>query len=792
MKFFYCLVTLLFSSAIAFAQYRVTGSVLDQDNNPVAFAEIYLLDTDGALATQTLSDEKGIFLFESVKGNSYRFQLYSYGILQVNQTVNVTADTDLGKMVIENSTLLNEILLTSSKKIFERKIDRTVFNVENAVTALNSDALETLKMAPGLKIDNESISIIGKNNVRVLINDRFVQMSGEDLINYLKSIPANNIQKIEIITAPPAKYEAEGNSGLVNIVLKSSKINAWSNKIEATQIQADRAYWRLGNLFNYNKDKISLSININGNIGKSNSIEKLDIFYPQGLWSLKNIATRNEDKIAATAQFDYRFNDKTTVGIQYIGNSKKPSDTDVVYTDIYEGKNIDYYTNTFGKKKEYTKSNALNAHLLHQFDSLGTKIAVDVDYFEYQNDKNRAFITIPEFLNGEFGEPFSAANFGKQHIDNFSTKIDIDQPLKWFSLSYGGKLSFTTTNNKTNYFDLNQDFPVEDLSQRDNFEYKENTQAFYVSGQKSLSDKWQIQTGLRLENTQTTGTSRIYKTSDKKEYVQLFPSVYIGYTPAENHSLSASYNKRIARPSFWELNPFRWYINQFSYAEGNPALQPAFTDNFELSHTYQGKLITSVSLSKTTENFTQYPTIDSENNTQIYLRDNIFNTTDITLSETYILDAFHFLQSQTTATLFYKDMSLLKDIDIPANNGTGIYITTDNTFSFNPEKTIQAQLNFWYQSPVKFQIYDLGESYAVNLGFKYALLNKKLQLSVYANDILKTSSPSIKTNTNNVDQIYNMYYDNRYIRVGLTFSFGNESIKVKQHDGSNTEEKNRS
>src|SRR5690606_27871993 len=109
------------------------------------------------------------------------------------------------------------------------------------------------------------------------------------------------------------------------------KINAWSNKIEATQIQADRAYWRLGNLFNYNKDKISLSININGNIGKSNSIEKLDIFYPQGLWSLKNIATRNEDKIAATAQFDYRFNDKTTVGIQYIGNSKKPSDTDIVY-----------------------------------------------------------------------------------------------------------------------------------------------------------------------------------------------------------------------------------------------------------------------------------------------------------------------------------------------------------------------------------------------------------------------------------------------------------------------------
>lgn len=199
-----------------------------------------------------------------------------------------------------------------------------------------------------------------------------------------------------------------------------------------------------------------------------------------------------------------------------------------------------------------------------------------------------------------------------------------------------------------------------------------------------------------------------------------------------------------------------------------------------------------MSLSKTKENFAQYPTIDSENNTQIYLRDNIFNTTDITLSETYILDAFHFLQSQTTATLFYKDMSLLKDIDIPANNGTGIYITTDNTFSFNPEKTIQAQLNFWYQSPVKFQIYDLGESYAVNLGFKYALLNKKLQLSVYANDILKTSSPSIKTNTNNVDQIYNMYYDNRYIRVGLTFSFGNESIKVKQHDGSNTEEKNRS
>lgn len=792
MRFIYCLFTFFFSSTVVFAQYQVTGNILDQDSNPVNFAELYLLDHNGILIAQTFSDEKGIFLFENIKENSYLFQLYSYGILHVNQKLKISSDVNLGNINIENSTQLSEIVLTSPKKIFERKIDRTVFNVESSIAASNSDALETLKLAPGIKIDNENISIIGKNNVRVLINDRFVQMSGEDLMSYLKSIPADNIQKIEVITVPPAKYEAEGNSGLVNIVLKPSKVNAWSNKIEATQIQADRAYWRFGNLFNYNKEKVSLSININGNIGKSNSVEKLDIFYPQGLWSLKNISTRNEDRIAATAQFDYRFNGKTSVGIQYIADSKKPADTDVVYTDIYNGQNIDYYTKTFGEKNEYSKSNAINAHLLHQFDSTGTQMSVDLDYFEYRNDKDRTFTTIPEFLSGESGESFSAANFGKQGIDNYSVKIDIDQPIEWFDLSYGAKLSFTTTNNKTNYFDLNQGFPVEDLSQRDNFEYKENTQAVYVIGQKSLSDKWQAQAGLRFENTQTTGTSKIYNTSEKKEYAKLFPSIYIGYTPTESNTFSVSYNKRISRPSFWELNPFRWYINEYSYAEGNPSLQPSFTDNFELSHTYKGKLITSVSLSKTKENFAQYPTIDAQNNTQIYLRDNIFNTTDISLSETYILDIFHWLQSQTTASLFYKDMSLIKDVDIPVNKGMGLYITTDNTFSLNPEKTIQVQFNFWYQSPAKFQIYNIGESYAFNLGFKYALLDKKLQLSVYANDIFKTSSPAIKTNTNNVDQAYNMYYDNRYVRVGITFSFGNENIKIKQYSGSNSEEKNRS
>ncbi|MGL5275223.1 TonB-dependent receptor domain-containing protein [Myroides sp.] len=785
--------TALFLTALSVnAQNNIKGTVHTAEKAPVDFAEIYLIDTKGNLVQSAYTNEQGTFEIHDIANNTYSFQIHSLGVKAYDKNLEINKDLDLGVITIEQDTKLDEIVVETTKKVFERKVDRTVFNIESSVHATNNDAVDLLKLTPSLKVDNENISIIGKSNVRVMINDKIVQLNGEQLLQYLKSIPSDNIKKIEVITTPPAKYDAEGNSGLINIVLKEALPDAWNNQISLGYKQSTKNLFRISDVFSYNKNKVSIKAGITGTKGGYNVIENSTVYYPEETWNGKSTRYNNNDYLSGNFQIDYQITDKTSIGAQYNGGTGDPKFNDgglITVNNLVN--NPVKYIETDAKNNGVNNTHSANLNLTHKIDTLGTKFTADVDYFSYINNKERLFNTKTTDVDNSVNNMFIANSTGDQKIENFSAKIDFEQPLKWAKLSYGAKASFVTTNNKTNFFNLSSGTPIEDLKQKDNFEYKENTQALYVNASKEFNDKWTMQLGLRLETTQTTGTSVVYNLENKKNYAKLFPTVYVAYKMNEDNTFSINYNRRISRPAFWELNPFKWYITEYSVAEGNPKLQPAFTDKVEFNYNYKGKLDISLSYDNAKDSYSQYPIVDIATNKTLYLRDNILDYTRYNAGVSYKFDTFPWLQSQNGLYLFYAESKLSKDVQLNTNNGGGYYFTSNNTLYLNTSKTFTSQVDFWYQPSLKVGIWEVTQVYGLNIGMKYAMLDKKLNLSLYANDILKTGSQTASTNTNNVNQKYYNYYDQRYFNLGVSYSFGNSKIKVRDHQGGNADEKNR-
>lgn len=782
---------LLFSSSL-FAQNQIKGTIVNQNNAPIDFAEIYLYDTNEQIIQHNFTNENGVFTLQDIEPNTYKLKVFNLNALQYDQTILVNQNQELDTIKINTNSTLNEVVIQANSKSFERKVDRNIFNVANSVYASNNTATDLLKLTPGIKVEEENIALIGKGNARVMINDQMIQLTGEALLSYLKTISSENIQSIEVITAPPSKYDAEGNSGLINIVLKEARQNAWSNQINAGFRGAHKGSWSLGNNFNYNKNRVSILAGVSGVTGYRQTNENMQIIYPDQVWKTSNIGTKRTNSFAGNLQFELKASDKTSLGIQYRGSTNTPNNKDKTHTDVNNlVDNLNKSINTIGKNKEDMNNQSLNIHLIHKLDTLGTKLNFDFDYFTYKNTKSRLFNTIEYDVNNIINNEHKAQSFGLQNIENYSAKIDIDHPLKWFKFSYGAKASFITTDNKTSFFNHTSGTPIEDLKQRDNFEYKENTQAVYVNGSKNFGERWQAQVGLRLENTQTTGHSKTYDIQDKVDYTKLFPSVYLAYAMNEDNNFSLSYNRRIGRPSYWELNPFRWYINEYSYSEGNPKLEPTFVDNVETSYTFKNKLTMSIGYSITKNSYSQYAIIDPQTNVQQFVRENIYDLAIFNANISYSFNKWKWLQSQNTVSVFHNHTTLIKKVDLEIVNGWGAYFATNNTIYLNANKTFQAQIDFWYQPTCNYTMYNVKSTSSLTIGAKYAMLDKKLNLSLLVNDIFKSSTMNVTTSTNGINQHYNVDYDPRYINIGLSYTFGNSTIKVKEHQGGNEEETRR-
>ncbi len=777
-----------------FSQIKISGQITEK-NNPIEFIEIQLQNKDSVIVKSELTNVDGKFTIVTEKGE-YSLLVRQLGVIYHKQKININQDTFIGIInITKKAQQLHEVVITSKKKLIERKVDRLVFNIENSISATGGDALDALKITPNIIVQNESINMIGKNGLSVMIDDRIIPLSGADLINFLKTIKSDDIKSIEVITNPPAKYDAEGNSGLINLKFKKAKLDSWNATLNSTYKQATYPTISNGGSFNYQKKKISFFSNINYVNGSKKGIEEEKIIYSNQTWNNEFKRRTYANTLSGRFVFDYKITNKWSIGTQYLGSLNKPqtnqNDNSIINNNNTQKTDSLIISKSFDHKK--IKSNSINLYSLVKIDSLGKTISFDADYFNYDNNINRNFNTQNTLSNNSptINGYKSAENFGIQKINIYSGKVDLVNPLKWAKLTYGGKIYFSKTDYNNNYFDTKTGTPIFQTNQSNNFIYNENTQALYLSGNKKLSDKWEIQIGLRLENTQIKGNSITLNEVNTNNYLQFFPTTYIQYTASENNSFSLNYGKRLSRPRFNELNPFKVYYNPYSYTQGNPSLIPAYSNNIELQHSYKDMLVTKISFSNTTNGIGNPPFFDESTKVQYSLDLNYYTNNYYSLSENYIFSKYQWWESENQVNIYYETTHITKDINLKDAKGFGAYFSTNNNFILNKNKTLKGEINFWYQAPQYEDIYKKQSASGFDLGIQYSMLNNKLQLAVIAQDIFRGDIDRAKTSSNNILYSYSDYNDRRFFRTSLTYKFGSQKINLKQRKLSNEEEKNR-
>lgn len=783
------LITLFFSSIMV--SQTITGKVADK-TDIIPFANVIVKNTIDKIISGTTTDDQGVFEVKVDQGN-YTIEISYLGYQTWKKEIQVTKNLNLATILLEgNAQALDEIVIKTEKRVLERKIDRLVFNVEKSIAAVGGNGLDILKITPGVQVQNGTLSILGKGASQLMINGRLSSLAGDELVSLLSGFSANDIQKIEVITNPPAKYEASGNGGLINIILKKGIQDSWKNSTTISYNQNRYKFTTLSNNFFYNKDKISFSGSINTTKGDFENSEGLLIEYPTNNWEIDVNSRSARDQFSGRFLIDYAVSEKTTFGIQYLGNATAPSIIGKTTSSIFDTKNnLEKTLINQGDNIVDTKNHTLNFHLLRTLDTLGKSISFDADYFTFDSENSRDFFT-EEFNSAGNSEGINSAalNIANQAIENFSAKIDVEFPLEKVNLSYGVKASFTNTKSDVLYFDTLSGSQVINPNRSNAFDYQEDVLSGYISGNTQVSKKLEMQFGLRLEDTKTKGLNAEMNEETINNYTKLFPSLYFSYAKNDDHNFGFSYGRRINRPNFRNLNPFRFYINDRSYSVGNPFLQPTFSDNIEFSHLYKKNLNTSVFLNITTDGFGTVFTSDAVNQTQIVTKENYYTQYNYGITESFSFLKSSWFKSQNSVNIFGYYTKFIQDFGSAPKNGMQLYLTSNNTFSLS--ENTKLQVNSWYSSQHNRGLFSLGEMFDLSLGLQHDFKNN-IKISLLFSDVFKTSGLNNYNSTvNGIEQVYRQNESTRNFRISLSYNFGNKKITVKDRGFGNDDERRRS
>lgn len=714
------------------------------------------------------------------------------GIILFNMVIcyaNAQTDSLATKIdSLEKVYNLEGVTVTAHKRIFTQKPDRLIFNIENSIVSNGANALAALKITPGIKVQNEQITMIGKNEMTVMVDERPVKLSGESLINFLRGISSTTIKSIEVISTPPAKYKAQGNSGLVNIILKKAKVGTWSLILRNTYQQATYGDNKSGADFNLRKKKLSISSNMSTAFGKDRYVMDRFTYYPVETWHLSAPLKRSYNFMNVNFGVDYDASRTLTIGMNYLGHkTNNPFRQYKFNTEIMDANNnMSSYMETFNDKIHKGYTHVLNVHGIVRLDSLGKKIKIDLDYLRNNNKDSTSDYGASYFPDREqiAGSYYANISRNKSEVSNFAAKVDVELPLRWINLNFGGQLDFTTNSNDYTFYDNLSVSQIVDNSQSNYFKYKENIAALYLSASKSLSKRLSMQFGIRVEQTYTEGRSLTIDQANKHHYLNAFPSAYVLYKLSDIKSLSLSYSRRINRPYFYDMNPFKTYTSQYDYSVGNTSLKPSYSDNLDLMLS-SGIFVHKVWYSHVSDDYAIYPTIDPT--TKIIKRSpsNFINYYSVGMSESYTFNKWWWWNSYNNVTFYYINKRAILSEAPPMIDRISGNFMTQNDFLLNKKKTWILNFGFYYELPYISSYSKVASNYYFYMGVRTNLLENRLSLSLNVNDIFKTYRMCETMTSNDVRYKYDNRSDTRYLQFSVSYKIGNSSIRGRRHATAN-------
>lgn len=765
------LLLLLLMTGKVFAQ-TISGNVTDKKNEPVPGATVTLY-ADSLLVQGKFTDSLGVFRFDQLNtGRKYRVKV-SYIGYRPYQSGPVEPPHTFTNLVLEESgeIALNEVVVQGRKPMIENEIDRTIVNVDAMPGGNTGNAFSLLEKTPGVNVRDNSISLNGKSGVMVFINGRPTHLGGRDLENYLKSLPAGDIEKIELIDNPPAKYDAAGGA-IINLKLRTNRKAGWAGSVNLSHNAGK--YWRNydGLSLNYNFGKI----NVYGSGGYfREDYQDAELretrFLKENQLVEQDISNHARSKgFSFHSGLDYFLSDKSTMGVFY--RNSRPAAPSL---RTVESREAGEYLTTFNNNREAKTYDGLAAYFMQKFGK--RELALEVNQVRYLNNATQDF-----------------ENIGKEEfrylldtrIRTRAASLDYMHPISGGRLEAGVKATFMDNNNNNRYEEPEEGIFRPVWSKSNHFLYHENINAAYLSGQREFK-RWGFKAGLRAETTHAEGTQlgneEVPKSAFDRRYVNIFHNLIISYKldSAGKNMLTFVTLRRLVRPYYLYLNPFMQYRDPYNYSTGNPELNPQIQNRYELTYRYKGKWMAGFHINPFKDVI--LPTTETI--------DNIFYTKQDNIAEGYMYMLHFGLNTRLTkwwdinytarlAHIGLRGKLYVENLDYSIRVLRG---ELNNTFRVSDKLTVSNYVNYATKD-YNGQIVTRGR-FMMNLGLQYRLMKDKASLNVSFDDIFHSwKNRAYSTNVTNAYITSLSYSDSRRAGVSLNYRFGNNK-EMKKGKSSN-------
>lgn len=797
-----CLFTsiLLVGATKGYSQSGIYGSIADGGDKPLANANVLLLNAkDSSLVKGTTTSKNGEFSFSNITSGSYLVSATFVGFKQVYSTIIDLNNSNETKKIAtlrftEGEVILSDVRVTAKKPLIEQKMDRMIINVSGSITAAGNSALEVLERSPGIMVDrqNNSISMNGKSGLVIMINGRISRLPIASLVQMLAGMNAANIEKIELITTPPANFEAEGNAGYINIVLKTNTQYGTNGSYSLTAGYGEGLVSSASLNFNHRKGKI----NFYGDLAASQTNYTQEFsFYRKVVYQSRNIETfTNSDRDIKTPNYDgrlgldYDLNKKTIIGALVNVFDNRFSMIARNTSNVLIDNKVDTIVIIDNEEKHYLFNYGGNLNVQHNF-SADEKLIANLDYVYYKDSNPVTYLNSYFNGNGIFQYDQQMRSNKQTPIKFWTLGVDYSQNLgKKVNMEAGVKGTISKFVNDVTVERESQNGWLKDPDLTAHYELNENISAAYSSFSIAFTDKTNMKLGLRYEYTNSNLGSATVKNIVDKHYGNLFPSFFISQKINENHSLNFAYSRRITRPTFNNMAPFVIFMDPSTFFSGNPGLQPCISDAVKTDYLFK-KFVFSFSYTYEANPISDFaPKVDPATNKQTLAAENQKNQKTLTavVSFPFAIAKWWNMQNNAIASSQVLNAFYL---------GSPLVIKQKN-FNINSIQTFILPKNFaielsgFYQSGGLFGIYKISPIASMDFGLQKKFEPKKGHLRFNISNVFGPPTFKAEANAPEYNLVVNgeLRFSVRTFRLTYTRSFGNDKVKGKRERSTGSEE----
>ena len=784
-----CLISLL--SFNSYSQHYLKGVVVDENQKVVPFANVILLNASDSTSVYkgSVSNEDGSFLMEDVEENNYLLEIRFVGYKEFLRKIEFNENTNLKKLVlVEVASGLDEVTINAKRPTISKSIDRITFNVENSILS-SGNSYEILKRTPGVIVSQGQLLIKNKP-ADVYINDRKVYLTAQELQQLLEGFSGENVKSIEVITNPPAKYDAEGGS-ILNIITSKNLSIGYKGSINASNTIAIKPKYSVGTSQYYKTDWLNAfaSYNYNSRTDVKQDLGKINFFDPAG-----NIDSRWEDEFnketkreshSLSTILDFNLSEKSKLSLSAnILVTPKANSNINGSTEIYNAqRQLDSSYTTKSRLENDGDNFLLNATYSTSLGENGSTFSAQANYIKFNDDQTQGLSTRYFSNSGDLLNDNSFYTISNQSTDIYTGQVDFTSTIAGLASEYGVKYSGINSNSGLDFFDTNtgNNKLVDALS--DEFDYNENIFSGYMSFTKDW-DTWSIKGGLRGEYTDIDGQSNSLGIVNTQNYFQLFPTFYLMHMLGENHSFGLDYSRRIIRPRFQSLNPYRYFLNENNYQLGNPNLKPGIANKISLNYTFKNKLSFDLYWDRTDDDTAMLPFQNNENRTLRSISDNLRYAQQFSFDVSYyeyVKDWWYLYIYNSVFKFENEFVAYESDNQIVQNETTAVYLSASNYLTISKDGTFTGNISATYFSDLIAGSYDFEESqYAVSLGLRKTFYDDRLSLTINVEDLFDTHNIPLRSKYLNQDNTFYAKPESRMIRFGVLYKFGNFKLRDNQ------------